>query len=63
LHGKGIVQHYREVVKISKHQHLGLGLNRDSGDLRINESHFDFLKRKGETLVIPKVNVEPLPTT
>ena len=60
-HDKGIVQHYREAVEIYKYQHLGLALNRDSGDLRINESYFGFLKREADTLVIPEINVEPLP--
>ena len=57
---KGIVQHYREAVEIYKYHHLGLALNRDSGDLRINESYFGFLKREADTLVIPEINVEPI---
>ena len=60
-HDKGFVQHYREAVEIYKYQHLGLALNIDSGDLRINESCFGFLKREADTLVIPERNVEPLP--
>ena len=61
MHDKGIVQHYTEAVEIYKYQHLGLALNRDSGDLRINESYFGFLKREADTFEIPEINVEPLP--
>ena len=45
-HDIEIVQCYKEAVKIFKYQHLGPATNRDSGDLRINESYFDFLKFK-----------------
>ena len=56
---KVIVQHYREAVDIYKYQHLGLTLNRNSGDLRINELYFSFFKREADTLVIPEINFEP----
>jgi hypothetical protein len=59
LHDKVIAQHYRETVEIYKYQHLGLSLNRDSGDLRINESFFGFLKREVDTLIVPDISLEP----
>ena len=39
--------------EVYKYQHLDLALNRDSGDLRISELYFGFLKRKTDTLLIP----------
>ena len=39
---------------------MGFLKARDSGDLRINESYFGFLKREVDTLVIPEINIEPL---
>ena len=36
-------------------------MNKDSGDSKTNELYFGFLKREADTLVIPEINLEPLP--
>jgi hypothetical protein len=47
-------------IEIYEYQHLGLALNRDLGDLRINESYFGFLKKEADTLIVPDINLVPL---
>ena len=55
---KNIVQHNRETVEIYNCQYLGLALSRDTGDLRIDDPYFSFLKKEANTLLIAEINLE-----